>query len=391
MWRITTKKTIMATTQTKEIIGWVSPMAIHPGEFLAETLGEYSLTQAELSERIGISKKVINEIIKGKNPITSSTAYKLSKVFPISPDYWINLQKSYEADKARFEEQSRLETEGVNFLPHFKETYKELSLIGCASGLKWTQKMFGEITSELQKFFGVDSLAYVENNTMQFAFRKYERDNLNHYTLAAWLRVGKNKAQKMEVAVFDEEKLKAMLGELRHLSLKEPEEYLPKIEKLLASCGIVVAYTPKMKNIHVQGACSWITKDKVLLMLNTSKRNEGNFWFNLFHELGHILLHSKKEVFVDMDNSATSDIEKEADNFSEKRLIPDYKSTHEKFIRKYTSSDNLEKAIAETAKEDGISTAVLAGRLTKEYKTQQNIYKVMSQFLPTKINYQNVC
>jgi len=93
--------TNMATLQKKEIIGWVSPMAIHPGNFLAEILEEYSLSQAELSERIGISKKVINEIVKGKNAVTSATAYKLSKVFPLTPDYWINLQKSYEADNAR--------------------------------------------------------------------------------------------------------------------------------------------------------------------------------------------------------------------------------------------------------------------------------------------------
>ncbi|MBI2120176.1 MAG: HigA family addiction module antidote protein [Parcubacteria group bacterium] len=380
----------MTTTQTKEIIGWVSPTAIHPGEFLEETLEEYSLSQAELSERIGISKKVINEIVKGKNPITSSTAYKLSKVFPISPDYWINLQKSYEADKARIEETARLTIEGENFLPRFKETYKELSLIGCASGLKWTQKTFGEITSELQKFFGVDSLAYVEHKTMQFAFRKYERDNLNPYTLAAWLRIGKNKAQKVETAPFSEDKLKAMLQELRSLSLKEPEEYLPKIEKLLAVCGVAAAYAPKMKNTHVQGACSWVAKDKVLLMLNTSKRNEGNFWFNLFHELGHVLLHSKKEVFVDMEHATTSDIEKEADTFAQKWLIPDFKNTHNKFIQRMTSG-SLEKAVEETAKEEGISTAILAGRLTNEYKSQPNIYKLMSKFLPTKIDCQNVC
>lgn len=387
---MTTIKKNMATLQKKEIIGWVSPMAIHPGNFLAEILEEYSLSQAELSERIGISKKVINEIVKGKNAVTSATAYKLSKVFPLTPDYWINLQKSYEADNARIEEQSRLKKESEDFLPHFKETYREICLIGCLPSFNWVLKNFIRITAELQKFFGFDSLEYVARDTKQFAFRKYERGNINPYTLAAWLRLGKIKAQKMNVAAFDENKLKGTLEDIRKLSLKKPEEYLPEIEKTLASCGVVVAYAPKMKNTHVQGACSWITKDKVLLMLNTTKKDEGKFWFNLFHEIGHILLHGKKEVFVDMDCTATTEIEKEADNFAEKWLIPDFKNKKDKIIASI-SAQGLEKAIKEVAEQEGISTAILAGRLTNECRAQSNIYCLMSKFLPTKINYQNVC
>jgi HTH-type transcriptional regulator/antitoxin HigA len=221
-------------------------------------------------------------------------------------------------------------------------------------------------------------------------FRKYERGNVNPYTLAAWLRLGKIKAQKMDVAAFDENKLKATLEDIRKLSLRKPEEYLPEIEKKFAACGIVVAYTPKMKNTHVQGACSWVAKDKVLLMLNTTKKDEGRFWFNLFHEIGHILLHGKKEVFVDMDCAATTEIEKEADNFAEKWLIPDFKNTKNKIVENI-NSQGLAKGIEEAARQAGISSAILAGRLTNEYRKDPRIYRLMSNFLPTKINYQNVC
>lgn len=80
---------------------WESPVAIHPGEFLQDYIEEYHITQIELALRTGVSKKIINEIINGKNSITETMAVKLSKVFPLSVEYWLNLQAGYEADLIR--------------------------------------------------------------------------------------------------------------------------------------------------------------------------------------------------------------------------------------------------------------------------------------------------
>ena len=45
---------------------YISDLAIHPGEFLEETIEEIGMTQAELSKRLGRPQQAINEIIKGK-------------------------------------------------------------------------------------------------------------------------------------------------------------------------------------------------------------------------------------------------------------------------------------------------------------------------------------
>lgn len=94
----------------KEIIagnvsGWESPVAVHPGEFIQDYIEEYNITQLELALRTGVSKKIINEIIKGKNPVTEAMAVKLSKVFPLSIEYWLNLQAEYVADLARLNQE----------------------------------------------------------------------------------------------------------------------------------------------------------------------------------------------------------------------------------------------------------------------------------------------
>ena len=88
----------MRKNTKKEITGWDLVSAIHPGEFLVDVLDEFSITQKNLAQRIGMSEKVVNEIIKGKSPITRTTASHLSDVFPLSETYWMNLQNKYEED-----------------------------------------------------------------------------------------------------------------------------------------------------------------------------------------------------------------------------------------------------------------------------------------------------
>ena len=64
-----------------------------PGEILLEEFMEpYNLTQTKLAELTGITRRRINEIIKGKRAITPDTALRFAKLFNVSPDYWLNLQ-----------------------------------------------------------------------------------------------------------------------------------------------------------------------------------------------------------------------------------------------------------------------------------------------------------
>ncbi|NIA28545.1 MAG: HigA family addiction module antidote protein [Actinobacteria bacterium] len=66
---------------------------IHPGEILRyEFLEPLNLSQQKLADTIGVTRVRINEIILGKRKITPDTAFRLSKCFNTSPDFWMNLQ-----------------------------------------------------------------------------------------------------------------------------------------------------------------------------------------------------------------------------------------------------------------------------------------------------------
>ncbi len=74
--------------------------AIHPGEFLSETLSELNLSQAEFARAIGVSAMRISHVIKGTRPVTAELALLFGKAFAQSPQYWLNLQVSYDLKMA---------------------------------------------------------------------------------------------------------------------------------------------------------------------------------------------------------------------------------------------------------------------------------------------------
>jgi len=68
-----------------------------PGEMLKEEFLEpLELTQAELSRRMGVTPRVVNEICQGKRAITPRTAILLSDVLGTQPDFWLNCQLKWD-------------------------------------------------------------------------------------------------------------------------------------------------------------------------------------------------------------------------------------------------------------------------------------------------------
>lgn len=70
---------------------------IIPGETILELLETNSMTQLDLSNKTGINKKTINEIIKGKAPISTAIALKFENAFNIPASFWNNLENSYQS------------------------------------------------------------------------------------------------------------------------------------------------------------------------------------------------------------------------------------------------------------------------------------------------------
>lgn len=73
----------------------------HPGEILLEEfLVPAGITQSAFSEKVGWTKSRLNEFIKGKRGITAAAALDLADALGTSPKLWMNLQATFDLDKA---------------------------------------------------------------------------------------------------------------------------------------------------------------------------------------------------------------------------------------------------------------------------------------------------
>ncbi len=73
----------------------------HPGEILLEEFLEpLGLTQIAFAEKLGWTKARLNELIKGKRGITAESALDLAEALGTSPKLWMNLQATWDLDKA---------------------------------------------------------------------------------------------------------------------------------------------------------------------------------------------------------------------------------------------------------------------------------------------------
>lgn len=75
--------------------------AIHPGEFLAEILQDFEVSQAAFAKATGVSAMRISHVVHGTRPVTAELALRFGQVLKQSPEYWLNLQRAYDLATAQ--------------------------------------------------------------------------------------------------------------------------------------------------------------------------------------------------------------------------------------------------------------------------------------------------
>ena len=74
----------------------------HPGEILLEEFLEpMRVTQTAFARKLGWTRARLNELIKGKRGVTADAALDLAEALGTSPKLWMNLQATFDLDKAR--------------------------------------------------------------------------------------------------------------------------------------------------------------------------------------------------------------------------------------------------------------------------------------------------
>jgi HTH-type transcriptional regulator/antitoxin HigA len=331
--------------------------AIPAGNTILRTLKREGLTQKNLSDRTGLSEKHLSQIINGDASITLETAFLLENALGGTTSFWINLENNYQETKARLERSSLLlkEVSLVSLFP-----YAELAKRGYVEA---TRREI-ERVENLWKFFAVNSLNFVEK-TQPVAYRKRATSSNKDTHIATWLRCGEIEAQKNEVGEYSELKLKQSLPDLRKLSVQKPEEFSRTVKNILAEVGISVVYVEHFSGTGVSGAVRW-SGNNPIIQLSLLGTYADMFWFNLFHEIGHLIQHGKKDQFIEfksLKERIVNEKEKEADEFASNVLIP--KIEYSEFLSKTNFSKDSVKSFADTL---DIHPEIVEGRLLHEGK-----------------------
>lgn len=348
-------------------------LIIHPGETIREFLEERHMKQEELAVRVGVSPKHVSEVVNGKKGISPVFAKGLEYVFGVPMTFWLNLQSIYDKEILEYEEQQNIDENEVAIVKSLK------SVIKCAEELEIVKKGKNLIEQivELRGICNVNNLTFIKTLFVnQVAFRKSQVVDTDIYTLYVWLRICEIYAQRNKIErEYDAEKLKEKIVAIKKCMIFEKEEAMQKLKRIFAECGINFQVINNVKGAPVQG---FIKKDgeKIILTMTTRRKYADEFWFTLFHEIGHLLNGDIVNTqYVDFEQTESM-MEKEADKFAEESLIngEDFKNYISSFVIN-------EETIKKFAKSQGVAPFIVVGRIQKE----RNNYRLFHEM---KVRYE---
>ena len=130
--------------------------------------------------------------------------------------------------------------------------------------------------------------------------------------------------------------------------------------RLCMASGVALVFVPEIPGARAWGVTHWLSPDKAVLQLSLRGETDDHLWFAFFHEAAHILLHPKRDIFVEPHGTPDSR-EEEANRFASDFLIPPPAWQ----LVAHTPPRSAAEVQA-IAKRIGIAPGILVGRLQRE-------------------------
>lgn len=329
----------------------------HPGETLGEKLKEMGMSIKEFAIRTTKPEKTIIAVIKGTSSITTEMAVSFENVTKVPARVWLNMQRMYDEYMVRVkrEKDAALSAEWMRKFP-ISEMVNRGWLVQCAT--------VDQKVNALYNYFGISSEKawndYYINQELKVAFRISLAHTKDPYAVSAWLRQGELQAMTINLDnPFSEKKLRNTISAMKQIMAEAVDDFYTKLQKVCASIGIKLINTQCLPKAPINGATRWINDTPVIQLSNRYKRYD-IFWFTFFHEIGHILLHGKKAIFLEesVSTKLEKDKEAEADAFAANVLLT--KNEEQEFI---SAKDYCPKSVMDAATKYSTHPSVIVGRL----------------------------
>jgi HTH-type transcriptional regulator / antitoxin HigA len=292
-----------------------------PGDALRLLMQRCGVAPSDLAQKLEGGIAVVRGILDGSIAIDVDMAKALATGIGGTSDFWLKRQVNYDVALER----------AVGLAAKY-EADEWLGRVP-APGAKWRGQLSdGKRREEIRR-----RLVFFNVANMRAWDARYGRlcDNARFRTSASfvskdsavlfWLRRGELETDLVPTRAWSPGNLRDRMAAIRKLCrVSNPIRFIPKLRQLCAEAGIALVIISAPKGCHASGASTLVAPDKAMILLSFRYRVDDQFWFTVFHEIGHLLLHGA-QTFVDDESTPDDKEEREANAFASSCIIPEAK------------------------------------------------------------------
>lgn len=270
----------------------------------------------DLADALGFSDPQTRRLVTGDILVTADIAERLAAVLGSTSQFWQRREATYRDSLAL------LKADDLARRAPLAEMAKR-GWIRSSSG-DWLAR-----AESLMDYFGVadagEWTAVWTARLSEARYRTSETFESDELSVAAWLRRAELLASQVPVRRYSVAALRGLLPKLRLLTRSgDPQRFVPDARELLAAAGVALVVLKATKDNRLSGAAFKLGDGTRAIVLSGRHLSEDHFWFTLFHELGHLVLHDGEGEFLDaLDPGADETaLEQEANAFAREQLVP---------------------------------------------------------------------
>lgn len=325
-----------------------------PGDSLRALMLRRSVLAQDVACRLEGGMKTLRGLLDGSNPIDSDNASVLAETVGGTISFWLKRQEQYEVALERALDRAAIvEADDWLMLPVPG---------GKPKGRLTQEKVRDEVRRRL-RFFNVGTMdawhARYGKICTSTLFRTSSTFNSDDGAVLMWLRDGELSSDLISTKPWSVGNLQDRLDSIRKLSkLKQPEVFLPKLKALCAEAGVAVVTKKAPQGCKASGASRLVAPDKAMVLLSFRGRSDDTFWFTVFHEIGHLILHGAR-TFVDSDMHGDDlhQFENEANNFASRMIVPEQR------VEEFNQLQTDKFAVIRFSNRVGVSAGLLVGQM----------------------------
>lgn len=292
--------------------------SIHPGTILRQVLEQRGIRQAELAERTGLTAKHINQIVTGGIGISGDVALLLERALDIDARFWTRADADYQAYTSKQKARAQVQEYAAWAGKFDAATLRRYGITGPGDEP-------ATIVEKILRFFGVASPEAFEQTWLRprVSFRRSQAFTVAEQNTALWLRLVERSAEHVTVPQLRPGLLRKAARTIPAMTNLAITDGFTAARAALAEAGVILTFVREVPETRVCGATWWLGAHQPVIALTARGRKPDSFWFNLLHEVGHILLHPRRTTFLDldMDKTVSDPAEQQANTFAEDTLL----------------------------------------------------------------------